>query len=91
MPVLVSRRSPGKGYPISLNSAGELDTVPNTPPCILIVLIACSWLDRSVAPQRRILRPKITVKWPWIWVGGNTPLDHRQTLLLTLPIMILFW
>src|SRR6478609_3880791 len=30
----------------------ELATAPNTPPCILIILIACSWLPLSVAPQQ---------------------------------------
>jgi hypothetical protein len=30
----------------------ESVAVPNTPPCILIILIACSWFDRSVAPQQ---------------------------------------
>ena len=30
----------------------ELDTVPNTPPCILIILMAARWFPLSVAPQQ---------------------------------------
>ena len=36
--------------------------------------------------QRGILRPKVTVKWPGIWVGGNLPLCHRLSPVLTDPI-----
>ena len=40
--------------------------------------------------QRRILRLKIAIKGPGIRVGRDIPLGHRQTLLLTVPITILF-
>src|ERR1700722_15289080 len=33
-------------------SAAERDTAPNTPPCILTILIAARWLPWSVAPQQ---------------------------------------
>src|SRR6202043_2804322 len=48
----LSRNRRGGSYPRSANSEFESATVPNTPPCILIILIACSWFDRSVAPQQ---------------------------------------
>src|SRR6516165_6569161 len=38
--------------PRSWSNAVEWVTVPNTPPCILTILIACSWFDWSVAPQQ---------------------------------------
>src|ERR1700722_16850067 len=33
-------------------SAAERDAAPNTPPCILTILIAAKWLPWSVAPQQ---------------------------------------
>src|SRR5260370_38396093 len=42
----------GRDQRRSASNAVELAAVPKTPPCILTILIACSWFDRSVAPQQ---------------------------------------
>ena len=39
-------------HAIASMKAAEFDTAPNTPPCILIILMAWSWLPLSVAPQQ---------------------------------------
>src|SRR5262249_12166994 len=40
------------GHAMVSSNAGEFETAPNTPPCILIILMAWSWLLLSVAPQQ---------------------------------------
>jgi len=52
--------SPIRLEPRSLSSAVESATVPKTPPCILTILIACSWLSATELIDRVLTR---IAKW----------------------------
>ena len=64
------------------------DTAPNTPPCILIILIACRWLSRSVAPQQssssRHSKPRSLASRIVVWT--QTSVVMPVSTMLPMPL-----
>src|SRR5918993_5745170 len=60
------------------------DTAPNTPPCILTILIAASWLHRSVAPQQssrsRHSNPRSLASRMVVWTHTSVVMPLRTML-----------
>src|SRR5262245_52947481 len=70
-------------HAIASISAGEVATAPNTPPCILIILIAWSWLPLSVAPQQssssRHSKPRSLASRMVVWTQTSVVMPVSTT------------
>jgi hypothetical protein len=69
--------------------SAEVATAPNTPPCILTILIAAAWLPASVAPQQssssRHSKPRSFASRIVVWT--QTSVVMPVSTMLSMPFV----